>query len=154
FYEFRFSEPEIVRDDDGTASIAWPGVAVHRGRLGELPITVVHGHEPGLKWREFLSLVLAQLGPQDSVVRLGWLQAEVPHTRALPVVANTEDRELAVELDIDASAYEGPIGILGLLADPCQWRGLRSINLWVGVPDYLAESPSPKAEVALLQAVD
>src|SRR5699024_6636474 len=56
FYEFRFSEPEIVRDEDGTASIAWPGVAVHRGRLGELPITVIHGHEPGLKWREFLSL--------------------------------------------------------------------------------------------------
>src|SRR5699024_5146024 len=111
FYEFRFSEPEIVRDDDGTASIAWPGLAAHRGRLGELPITVVHGHEPGLKWREFLSLVLAQLGPEDSVVLLGGLHAEVPHTRPLPVVANTEDRELAVELDIDANAYEGPIGI-------------------------------------------
>lgn len=154
FYEFRFSEPEIVRDEDGTASIAWPGVAVHRGRLGELPITVIHGHEPGLKWREFLSLVLAQLGREDSVVLLGGLHAEVPHTRPLPVVANTEDRELAGELDIDANAYEGPIGILGLLAVSCQWRGLRSINLWVGVPDYLADSPSPKAELALVKAVE
>src|SRR5699024_8363042 len=81
------AEPELVRHDAGTASVAWRGVAVHRGRLGELPITVVHGHEPGLKWREFLALVLAQLGPEDSVVLLGGLHGEVPHTRPLPVVA-------------------------------------------------------------------
>src|SRR5699024_5566196 len=58
------------------------------------------------------------------------------------------------ELAIDANAYEGPMGILGLLAVSSQWRGLRSINLWVGVPDYLAESPSPKAELALVKAVE
>lgn len=154
FYEFRFSEPEIIRDEDGTASIAWPGVAVHRGRLGEQPITVIHGHEPGLKWREFLSLVLAHVGDDDTVILLGGLHAEVPHTRPLPVVANTEDAELASELDIDANGYEGPIGILGLLGVACRWRGVRAINLWVGVPDYLAESPSPKAELALAKAVE
>lgn len=154
FYEFRFSEPEIIRDEDGTASIAWPGVAVHRGRLGERPITVIHGHEPGLKWREFLSLVLAHVGADDTVVLLGGLHAEVPHTRPLPVVANTEDSELASELGIDANGYEGPIGILGLLGVACRWRGVRAINLWVGVPDYLAESPSPKAELALAKAVE
>ncbi|WP_181273726.1 proteasome assembly chaperone family protein [Brevibacterium oceani] len=154
FYEFRFSEPEIIRDEDGTATIAWPGVAVHRGHLGELPVTVIHGHEPGLKWREFLSLVLAEVGDEDSVVLLGGLHAEVPHTRPLPVVANTEDPGLAADLDIDANGYEGPIGILGLLGVACQWRGVRAINLWVGVPDYLADSPSPKAELALAKAVE
>src|SRR5699024_6803163 len=77
FYESRFSEPEIARDAAGTASIAWPGVAVHRGRVGELPSTVVHGHEPGWKWREFRSLVLAQRGPEDSVVLRYGLHAEV-----------------------------------------------------------------------------
>ena len=154
FYEFRFSEPEIIRDEDGTASIAWPGVAVHRGRLGERPVTVIQGHEPGLKWREFLSLVLAHVGDDDTVVLLGGLHAEVPHTRPLPVVANTEDAELASELGIDANGYEGPIGILGLLGVACRWRGIRAINLWVGVPDYLAESPSPKAELALAKAVE
>lgn len=154
FYEFRFSEPEITRDEDGTASIAWPGIAVHRGRLGEQPITVIHGHEPGLKWREFLSLVLAHVGDDDTVILLGGLHAEVPHTRPLPVVANTEDADLASELGIDANGYEGPIGILGLLGVACRWRGVRAINLWVGVPDYLAESPSPKAELALAKAVE
>ncbi|SDS68750.1 PAC2 family protein [Brevibacterium siliguriense] len=154
FYEFRFSEPEIIRDEDGKASVAWPGIAVHRGHLGEMPITVIHGHEPGLKWREFLSLVLGQVGDNDAVVLLGGLHAEVPHTRPLPVVANTEDAALASELDIDANGYEGPIGILGLLGVACRWRGVRAINLWVGVPDYLAESPSPKAELALAKAVE
>ncbi|UVI34398.1 PAC2 family protein [Brevibacterium spongiae] len=154
FYEFRFSEPEILRDEDGTASIAWPGIAVHRGHHGGLPVTIIHGHEPGLKWREFLSLILGQIGPDDAVVLLGSLHAEVPHTRPLPVVANTEDRALAHELDIDANGYEGPIGILGLLGVACQWRNLRAVNLWVGVPDYLADSPSPKAELALAKAVE
>ncbi|MGO3071316.1 proteasome assembly chaperone family protein [Brevibacterium linens] len=154
FYEFRFSEPEIIRDETGTASIAWPGVAVHRGRLGELPITVIQGHEPGLKWREFLTLILAHVGDDDTVVLLGGLHAEVPHTRPLPVVANMEDAELASGLGIDVNGYEGPIGILGLLAVACRWRGIRAINLWVGVPDYLAESPSPKAELALAKAVE
>ncbi|MGO3067244.1 MAG: PAC2 family protein, partial [Brevibacterium linens] len=72
----------------------------------------------------------------------------------LPVVANTEDAELASGLGIDANGYEGPIGILGLLGVACRWRGIRAINLWVGVPDYLAESPSPKAELALAKAVE
>src|SRR5699024_12500617 len=41
-----------------------------------------------------------------------------------------------------------------LLADACQWRGRRSIHLWVGVPEYRAESASPKAELALVKAVE
>lgn len=154
FYEFRFSEPEIIRDEDGRASIAWPGVEVHRGEHAGIPITVIQGHEPGLKWREFLSLILTQVGPEDSVVLLGGLHAEVPHTRPMPVVANTEDPVVAEELGIDVNGYAGPIGILGLLGVECRWRGLRAINLWVGVPDYLTDSPSPKAELSLANAVE
>lgn len=154
FYEFRFSEPEIVRDENGRASIAWPGIEVHRGVHEGAPITVIQGHEPGLKWREFLSLILTQVGPEDSIVLLGGLHAEVPHTRPLPVVANTEDAGLAADLDIEVNGYAGPIGILGLLGVESAWRGLRAINLWVGVPDYLTDSPSPKAELALASAVE
>lgn len=154
FYEFRFSEPEIDRDDTGRASIAWPGVAVHRGVHDGRAVTVIHGHEPGLKWREFLSLILAEVGSEDSVVLLGGLHAEVAHTRPLPVVANTEDPELAASLGIEINSYTGPIGILGLLAVACSWRRITAINLWVGVPDYLGDSPSPKAELALVRAVE
>lgn len=154
FYEFRFSEPEIVRDEDGLASIAWPGIAVHRGEHAGIPVTVIVGHEPGLKWREFLSLILSQVSSEDAVVLLGGLHAEVPHTRPLPVVANTENPQLSIDLGIDANGYTGPIGILGLLGVECRWRGLNAINLWVGVPDYLADSPSPKAELALGRAVE
>lgn len=154
FYEFRFSEPEIERDETGRASIAWPGVEVHRGSHEGRAVTVIHGHEPGLKWREFLSLILAEVGEDDSVVLLGGLHAEVPHTRPLPVVANTEDPDLAAQLGIEINSYEGPIGILGLLGVACSWRQLTAINLWVGVPDYLGDSPSPKAELALVRAVE
>ncbi|HCG54571.1 MULTISPECIES: PAC2 family protein [Brevibacterium] len=154
FYEFRFSEPEIVRDETGRATIAWPGIEVHRGQHLGTPVTVIQGHEPGLKWREFLSLILSEVTAEDCVVLLGGLHAEVPHTRPLPVVANTEDAVLAADLKIDVNGYAGPIGILGLLGVECDRRGLRAINLWVGVPDYLTDSPSPKAELALASAVE
>ncbi len=76
------------------------------------------------------------------------------HTRPFPVVANTEDPDLAADLGIEINSYAGPIGILGLLGVACSWRGLTAINLWVGVPDYLSDSPSPKAELALARAVE
>lgn len=154
FYEFRFSEPEIVRDETGRATIAWPGIEVHRGQRLGTAVTIIQGHEPGLKWREFLSLILSQINADDSVVLLGGLHAEVPHTRPLPVVANTENTVLAADLNIDVNGYAGPIGILGLLGVACHRRGLQTINLWVGVPDYLTDSPSPKAELALASAVE
>ncbi|MDN5805629.1 MAG: PAC2 family protein [Brevibacterium sp.] len=154
FYEFRFSEPEIVRDETGRASIAWPGIEVHRGQHLGTSVTVIQGHEPGLKWREFLSLILSEVTAEDRVVLLGGLHAEVPHTRPLPVVANTEDAGLAADMGIEVNGYAGPIGILGLLGVECDRRGLQAINLWVGVPDYLTDSPSPKAELALASAVE
>ncbi|MGO2153399.1 MAG: PAC2 family protein, partial [Brevibacterium aurantiacum] len=129
-------------------------IEVHRGQHMGTPITIIQGHEPGLKWREFLSLILAEVTAEDCVVLLGGLHAEVPHTRPLPVVANTEDIRLATHLGIDVNGYSGPIGILGLLGVECDRRGLRAINLWVGVPDYLTDSPSPKAELALASAVE
>ena len=154
FYEFRFSEPEIVRDGTGRATIAWPGIEVHRGQHRGTPVAVIQGHEPGLKWREFLSLILSKVSAEDSVILLGGLHAEVPHTRPLPVVANTEDAGLAADLGIEVNGYAGPIGILGLLGVECDRRELHAINLWVGVPDYLTDSPSPKAELALASAVE
>ncbi|WP_309130245.1 PAC2 family protein [Brevibacterium sp.] len=154
FYEFRFSEPEIVRDDTGRAKIAWPGIEVHRGTHEGIPIAVIHGHEPGLKWREFLALIISRISVGDAVVLLGGLHAEVPHTRPLPVVANTEDAGLAADLHVEINSYVGPIGILGLLGVECAWHGIQAINLWVGVPDYLTDSPSPKAELALARAVE
>lgn len=153
FYEFRFSEPEIERDESGPR-IAWPGIEVHRGVHAGVPVAIIHGHEPGLKWREFLSLIVSQLETGDHVVLLGGLHAEVTHTRPLPVVTNTENAEVAEDLDIDLNTYVGPIGILGLLGVECEWNSIPAINLWVGVPDYLTDSPSPKAELALARAVE
>lgn len=156
FYEFRFSEPELIRDGSGRATIAWPGVQVHRGWVAGTAVTLIHGHEPGLKWREFVSLITAQTEPGDAVVVLGSLHAEVAHSRPLPIVANSENPRVAVRLDemVEPNSYEGPVGILGLLAVAFAHAGIDALSLWVGVPDYLADSPSPKAELALARRVE
>ncbi|MGL5828485.1 MAG: PAC2 family protein, partial [Angustibacter sp.] len=55
---------------------------------------------------------------------------------------------------IEASTYEGPTGIVGVLGDAAQQAGLPAISLWAAVPHYAGISPSPKASLALLRRLE
>src|SRR5690625_5977459 len=50
--------------------------------------------------------------------------------------------------------YEGPSGIVGVLAVLAQERGLHAMSLWAAVPHYVAQPPSPKATLALMGALE
>ena len=52
------------------------------------------------------------------------------------------------------SKYEGPTGILGIIQDGCMRRGIDAISLWAAVPHYASNSPSPKASLALINALE
>src|SRR5215208_1453885 len=59
--------------------------------------------------------------------------------------------ELAAELGVERSRYEGPTGIVGVLHDACFRKGLRSVSLWAAVPHYVSLAPSPRAALALCE---
>ena len=85
---------------------------------------------------------------------VGALLADVPHSRPIPVTATSDDDDLRERLNLDSSEYEGPIGIVGVLAELALLAGLPTISLWAAVPHYVAQSPSPKAQLALLNRIE
>ena len=61
----------------------------------------------------------------ELVITLGSLLADVPHTRPAPVTGSATDPELIEQLGLQASRYEGPTGIVGVLHDACGRAGHR-----------------------------
>ena len=57
-------------------------------------------------------------------------------------------------LSLQASRYEGPTGIVGVLQDACVQAGIPAVTFWAAVPHYVSQPPSPKATVALLRRVE
>jgi len=82
-------------------------------------------------------------------VTLGGFLADTPHTRPVPVTGSA-DGDLADQLGLAPSSYEGPTGIVGVVHDACKEAGIASASLWAAVPHYIAQSPNPKAALALL----
>ena len=83
------------------------------------------------------------------VITLGGLLADTPHTRPVPVTGSA-DTDMAQQLGLQPSRYEGPTGIVGVLHDHCKRAGLQSCSLWAAVPHYIGVTPNPKAALALL----
>jgi predicted ATP-grasp superfamily ATP-dependent carboligase len=86
----------------------------------------------------------------EMVITLGSLLADVPHTRPAPVTGSATDPELIERLGLQASRYEGPTGIVGVLHDACGRAGIASASLWAAVPHYVSLTPSPRAAKALV----
>jgi predicted ATP-grasp superfamily ATP-dependent carboligase len=84
------------------------------------------------------------------VITLGSLLADVPHTRPAPVTGSATDPELIDQLGLQASRYEGPTGVVGVLHDACTQAGISSASLWAAVPHYVSLTPSPRAAKALV----
>jgi predicted ATP-grasp superfamily ATP-dependent carboligase len=77
------------------------------------------------------------------------LLADVPHTRDAPVTGSATDPALIEQLGLQASRYEGPTGIVGVVHDACKRANIQSASLWAAVPHYVSLAPSPKAASAL-----
>src|SRR5437868_235025 len=58
---------------------------------------------------------------------------------------------LVAELGLEASRYEGPTGIVGIVHDGCREAGIASVSLWAAVPHYVSLAPSPRAALSLVR---
>jgi proteasome assembly chaperone (PAC2) family protein len=155
FYDFQQTRP-TVRLADGTQRVVdWPTVEFQAVRLPEADrdFILVRGIEPNLRWRTFASEVLdvTRACEAETVVTLGALLADVPHTRPVQVVGSAGDPALADKLGLATSRYEGPTGILGVLADAAQGADIDTISLWAALPHYVQATPNPRAALALVE---
>jgi hypothetical protein len=175
YFDFQFNRPQVVQDEDGRRLIEWPGATIFGPREPRSPgasladdahlsvsgdnggnIFLLLGTEPSRNWKAFTAEILdtARLAGVQGIVMLGALLADVPHTRPISVFATSENAAVRKELGIERSTYEGPVGILSVIAEAAEAIGIPSVSVWASVPHYVHSAPSPKATLALIDRLE
>lgn len=155
FYDFQVNRP-TTRLVEGERIVEWPTTEVLVAHLPERDLVLIGGPEPNYRWQEYTSRLLSMLRSvhPEIVVLLGALLTDAPHTRPVPVSGTASTQELADELGLEMSDYEGPTGIIGVLSYECSRAGFPVVSMWASVPHYVAEPPNPKGALALLTRLE
>ncbi len=154
YYDFTVHRPEVHVDEDGLRRIAWPSFEFRFAALsGEHELVLGVGGEPHLRWRSFSDQVvrLAHGLGIRRVVLLGAFLADVLYSRPVVVSGFGHPPELIEGLGVDGTRYEGPTGIVGVLAERLRQEGASVVSLWAGLPHYITVSPNPRGALALVQ---
>lgn len=155
FFAFTETRPFVELTPSGERHIRWPTNDIAAGAIAGSTrhALLLRGVEPQLRWRTFSETIIdvAKSLGVTTVVTLGALLADVPHTRPTPIFGTSDDPGLNASHSFKRSTYEGPTGIVGILNSACAAAGMSSASIWAAVPSYVAGASSPKATLALLE---
>lgn len=158
FYDFQVNRPIVSVVKGIGREITWPTTQIFAVTLpkAQFDLVLVVGPEPSMRWKTFASDLLDLVDDLDVslIVSLGALLADIPHTRPISVSGSGANPEIAKRLGVGESNYQGPTGILGVIQDAAQRREIDAVSLWAAIPHYASASPSPKATLALLNALE
>jgi proteasome assembly chaperone (PAC2) family protein len=158
YYDFQVNRPTVSLVDGVQRRIEWPTTrfSVCRPPGSTTDVVLMRGVEPNMRWRGFCDEILElvrELGVR-TVISLGALLSDTPHTRPTPVSGTAYDTSSASRYGLERSRYEGPTGIVGVLQDACVRAGIPAVAFWAAVPHYVSQPPNPKATLALLHRVE
>jgi proteasome assembly chaperone (PAC2) family protein len=154
FIDYTVHRPTVRMPDDETRIIEWPGTEFRYGSTDSMRELVVGlGVEPHLRWHRFVDLVaeLVERVRIQQVVLLGAYVADVVYSRPVGVSGFASRPERLAELGVLPSRYEGPTGIVGVLADRLRRDGVEVASLWAGLPHYINAAPNHRGALALVQ---
>ena len=158
FYNFSEVRPQVRLRDGLYREIRWPANEFFASNAALLKRDMVLGLgiEPNLRWKAYSAAYLdvAKQCGVGLVITLGALLADVAYSRPVRVVGFSSDPDIATQLQLTPSRYEGPTGIVGVLNDACRQAGLTSISFWANVPHYISAAPNPKAALALVSRLE
>ena len=158
YYDFQVNRPTVSLVDGVTRRVTWPTtrLSICRPPGAAFDLVLLRGIEPNMRWRAFCDEILdAVHGLRiGTVITLGALLSDSPHTRPTPVSGTAYDADSATRYGLERSRYEGSTGIVGVLQDACVAVGVPAVSFWAAVPHYVAQPPNPKATLALLHRVE
>jgi proteasome assembly chaperone (PAC2) family protein len=157
YYDFQVNRPTISVGERGVREITWPATIAYSTSVTDGPdLVIVRGIEPSMRWRSFISEIIGLAFEMDveRVITIGSLLADTPHTRPVPVTSVASDPQIAERLGVELTRYEGPTGIVGALTEGFTRAGIETLSFWAAVPHYVAQTPCPKATLALLRALE
>ncbi len=154
-FDFTSARPQVKLESGETRRLEWPSISLSSASVpgADRDVVFLSGPEPQLRWRSFAEEIrqaCTAVGVELAVL-LGALLADVPHTRPVRVTGGAGNPELATLAGVDPSYYEGPTGIVGVVADALGRAGIATTSLWASVPHYVSQSSSPKATLALVE---
>ncbi len=176
YFDYQFNRPSVAADENGDRQLIWPGVTVYgptrphsapaEGLADDAELHVsgdngsniylLVGTEPSRGWKTFTREILdvIEVNEISSIVFLGAMLADVPHSRPISVFTSSENADVRAQLGIERSGYEGPVGILSVLGDAAEKAGITTMSIWASVPHYVHNAPSPKATLAILDKLE
>jgi predicted ATP-grasp superfamily ATP-dependent carboligase len=157
YYDYQIARPKI-RLEENERIIEWSTTKFYLApATNDRPTFVlVQGIEPNLKWQAFCLEVMEKLHALNvsSVISLGALLADAPHTRPISVTAVSNDQILADFLGLEKSSYEGPTGIIGVIHNYLSLSAIPTVSLWAALPHYVSSPPSPKGSLAIITRIE
>ncbi len=154
FYDFTVMRPEVFLGAEGRREIRWPSLEFRYGSADSSREVVTGiGTEPHMRWRGYCDCIAglcAEFG-LDQVVLLGAYLADVVYSRPVQVTGFATDSEALSRLGVTPSGYEGPTGIVGVLAERLEREGASVASLWAGLPHYIQAAPNSRGALALIQ---
>lgn len=155
YFDYQFNRPTISTGDDGARVLEWPSVTLFAPVDGA-GIHVLLGTEPSRGWKTFSGEIVdaLEVAGITGIVFLGAMLADVPHTRPISIFTGSDNRVVRDFWELETSSYEGPVGILSVLALAAEKAGIPTLSIWASVPHYVHNSPSPKATLALLDRLE
>ena len=161
YFDFQFNRPIVMLDEDGNRNLSWPTVELWAPSgdsqiKGADKMFFLVGDEPSRRWKSFVAEIsdLVVDYEIDSVIFLGAFVADAPHTRPIAVSTSSQNADLRELLGVEASQYQGPVGIISVLGLEFERIGVPTISVWAAVPAYVHVGPSPKASLALVAEVE
>lgn len=163
YYDFQFSRPVAEFDDSGKRILTWPGAELLQASpeaVKQQPslkdVYLLLGTEPSRRWITFAAEIMEMVEDReiDHVIMLGAMLADVPHTRPVPFFKSSQDKRMQELHDLEPSSYEGPVGILAVLAQAFEAENIPVMSLWASVPHYVHNSSNPKAALGFLNQLE
>jgi PAC2 family len=160
YFDYQFNRPTVEADEDGARRLVWPGVSIYGPTTPNIgsgaSVYLMLGTEPSRGWKTFTEEIFEVVDDAEitGIVFLGAMLADVPHTRPISVFTSSENADIREALGIERSSYEGPVGILSVLADAADKAGIATVSIWASVPHYVHNSPSPKATLAMIARLE
>jgi len=154
FYDFTVRRPSVRLTEGGVRRIEWPKSEFRFGQMdAQRDIVIGIGAEPHLRWRSYCDHVvrLVRTLRIRHAVLLGAFLADVVYSRPVHVTGFATRADELARLMVQPSAYQGPTGIVGVLAERLEEEGVRVVSLWAGLPHYITVSPNPRGALALVK---
>lgn len=150
FYDYQVARPMLCHVT-GRRRILWPQTTFYDITIcPDLRIIAQIAPEPNYRWQAYCQecLMVHHELEVDTVITVGSMLDDCPHTRPLPIEITTGSCQC--ELDRE---YNGPIGIPTILDDYACKEGLQTASLWASIPQYASNDECFQATLQLLDGL-